>query len=111
MPTVNIDISKLFENMLKNANDRARFFGNLNSGQLSKLNSIKQYITGNAEVYIAGRDVDVSVEYDYKPSEIPEYLSETFEQFEQVLELYANKLESGRGFDSSSIIKQAFASL
>lgn len=111
MPTVEIDVTRQYENLYDQAIKRANFSGGLNPGQIATLNNLQPSITATAVVYIAGREVEVTMEVDIDFGDVPEYISETVDSIHEVIELYSGKLESGRGFDSSSIIREAFANL
>lgn len=111
MPTVEIDVTKQYESLYDSLVKQANYSGDLNPGQIATLNNVTPDITATAEVYIAGTDVEVTIELDVDFGNPPEYISETIETIYQTFELYSDKLESGRGYDSSSLIKEAFANL
>lgn len=111
MPTVNIDVSDQFANLYDNFIKEVNFVGNLNPGQIAKLNSLTPTITATAQVRIAGRNVDVTVTVNVDFGSYPEYISETVGKISETFNLYSAKLESGRGWDAGEIIKEAFAEL
>lgn len=112
MPEIEIDVTKQYENLYDQFVKRANWgYNDLNPGQIATLNNLEPDITATAVVNIAGVDVDVLIELDVDFGDVPEYISETVELIYETFELYSGKLESGRGYDSSEIIRNAFAEL
>jgi len=132
MPLVAIAVTNVFRSALSRSlaakTGRSSFVGfggrgsrvgsynNLNPGQKAKLDELSKQVIdavdATAEVDIAGRDVDVTVEFDFRIDQLmPDYLCDIGDLLTEEMQLVADKLESGRGYDSSKIIDQAFKSL
>lgn len=111
MPTVNIDVSRQFDNYLNDVVRNINIFGDLNPGQQATLNNLDMEVSANAEVRIAGLDVDITVDVDFDPGDYPEYISRTIAEIQEYLDLYADKLSTGIGYDASQLIDQAYQSL
>jgi hypothetical protein len=125
MPVVLVAATRLFQGFVSKA-VRSKIYGgsvspgysrlDLNTGQRAKLESLHDQIVdaieAEAEVNIAGRDVDVKMDWKFDIDQLmPDYLCDVGDMLLQEVELFADKLESGRGRDSGEIIKQGFQGL
>lgn len=125
MPTVVLGATRFFQNLISRS-IRSKINGgysspgytriDLNPGQRAKLQSLESNIVNRikaeAEVNIAGRDVDVKMDFDFDVSDImPDYLCDVGDMLTQEIEQFADKIESGRNNEHDKLVKRAFEKL
>jgi len=125
MPILLLGATRLFQNLISRS-IRSKINGgysspgysriDLNPGQRSQLESLESRIVNRvkaeAEVNIAGRDVDVKMDFDFDISDImPDYLCDVGDMLYQEMEQFADQIESGRGVEHDKLLKQAFGKL
>lgn len=125
MPTVVLGATRLFQNLISRS-IRSKINGgysspgysriDLNAGQRAKLQSLESNVVNRikaeAEVNIAGRDVDLKMDFDFDVSDImPDYLCDVGDMLMQEIEQFADKIESGGNYEHDKLVKQAFEKL